>query len=472
MKKAFGLLVLLAAAGALGWQVYRKVSAAQKERRRPPGRVAVAVEIARIRRTTIRNIERFTGTLQARSQFYIAPKVGGRLEKLLVDVADSVKRGDLVAVLEAEEHVQDVDQAQAAVEVAKANAEEIHLVAAVDGHERAQKVAQCRAELGIAKANVAESESTLNVAKREFERAQTLRGKTILSESELDAAEARYKVAQAKQQVALAQVAEKEAALKAAEVWLSVTQKSARAAELKLAKAQVAQKEAALKAAKARLAYTQIKVSWDDGAEERLIAERFVDVGAMLKANEPIASVIDIKALKAVVHVTERDYGKVRADQAVDLTTDAMAGRTFPGRIVRVAPLLKEASRQARVEIEVANPEGVLKPGMFIRARINLGTREGAAVVPRSAIVRRNGRRGVFVADKKALTAHFVAVTPGFVEGDLIELVDPPKALANAWVVTLGHHLLEDGAAISLPGEAPPATPPASTAAEPARGSL
>ncbi|MFW6107411.1 MAG: efflux RND transporter periplasmic adaptor subunit [bacterium] len=454
MKKALASLVFLAVAGTLGWQIYRKVSTAQSPGRGGGDRPAVAVEVARVGRARIENIERFTGTLQARSGFHVAAKVGGTLEKLLVDVSDTVRRGQLVAVLDAAEPTRELEEAQAALEVARANAEEIRLAAALDDEELAQKVAQCEAELGIARANVAETRSALAVAEREFERAKTLRGKTILSQSELDAAEARYKAAAARQEVALAQVAEKEAALKAAQVRLSETQKKARAAELKLAQAQVARSEAALEAAQVRLSYTRIKATWDDGAEERVIGERFVDVGTMLKPNEPIVSVLDIDVLKAVVHVTERDYSKVRPGQEVSVTTDAVAGRTFTGRIVRVAPLLKEASRQARVEIEVPNPQRLLKPGMFIRAEINLGTHENAAVVPRSAIVRRNGRRGVFLADREELRAHFVPVSPGIVEGDLAELVDPPKRLEGAWVVTLGHHLLEDGSAITLPEEA------------------
>ena len=461
MKKALAWLVFLAVAGALGWQIYRKVSTPQAPGRGRAGKPSVAVEVARVRRATVENIERFTGTLQPRSQFHVAAKIGGALEKLLVDVADTVTQGQLVAVLDGEEHGREVEQAQAALEVAKANAEKIRLSAALDDDELVLKVEQSRAELGIARANVAETRSTLSVAKREFERAKALRGKTILSQSELDEAEARYKAALAKEQVALAQVAYKEAALRGAQVRVSETQKGARAAELKLAMAQVAQREAELKGAQVRLSYTQIKVGWDDGAEKRLVGERFVDVGTMLKANEPIVSVLDIDVLKAVVHVTERDYTKVRPGQEVGVTTDAAARRTFTGRIVRVAPLLREASRQARVEIEVPNAERLLKPGMFIRAQITLGTRENAAVVPRSAIVRRNGRQGVFAADMQKLTVRFVPVTPGIVQGSLAELVDPPKSLENAWVVTLGHHLLEDGSAITLPGEAPPAEPPA-----------
>ena len=84
--------------------------------------------------------------------------------------------------------------------------------------------------------------------------------------------------------------------------------------------------------------------------------------------NAPIVSILDIHSLTAVIHVIERDYSKVRVGQKVIVTTDAFPGSTFTGKIVRIAPLLKETSRQARVEIEVPNRDRLLKPGMFIRS--------------------------------------------------------------------------------------------------------
>jgi RND family efflux transporter MFP subunit len=153
-----------------------------------------------------------------------------------------------------------------------------------------------------------------------------------------------------------------------------------------------------------------------------------------------------------VIHVIERDYSEVRTGQEAILTTDAFPGRNFTGRVVRVAPLLKETSRQARVEIEVPNRDRLLKPGMFIRAQIQFARHENATVVPVTALAKRNNQQGVFIVDIKNMKAHFTPVTVGIVNGDLAEVVKP--SLSGS-VVTLGHHLLEDGSAIILPETKP-----------------
>jgi multidrug efflux pump subunit AcrA (membrane-fusion protein) len=134
--------------------------------------------------------------------------------------------------------------------------------------------------------------------------------------------------------------------------------------------------------------------------------------------------------------------------QDVVMTTDAVPGRTFPGKIVRVAPLLKETSRQARVEVEVLNSQGLLKPGMFIRAEIEFAQHKDATAVPVGALVKRGGQQGVFLADAKEMKAHFVPVKSGVVDGGLSEVISPPL---SGMVVTLGQHLLENGSAITLP---------------------
>ena len=383
MKKALVILVVLAVAGLFGWEVYRRASMSSGESVRPHKAFAVAVEVANVQKTEIHDVELFTGSLIPESYFIVAPKVAGRLEKLFVDIGDSIKQGQLVAML--------------------------------DDGEYAQQVEQARAELEVSRANVKESRSSLDIAKREFERAQALRQKKITSESDLDAARAKYEAQEARYKVALAQVA---------------------------------QKGAALKAVKVRLSYTKMRVSWEDGDEHRIIGERFVDEGAMLKANDPIVSILDIQSLTAVIHVIERDYSKVRTGQEATVTTDAFPELTFKGKVLRVAPLLKETSRQARVEIEIPNPEGILKPGMFVRVRIEFDRRENATVVPLSALAKRNGRQGVFSVDKQNLKARFIPVTLGIINGELAEVVRPSL---SGLVVTLGHHLLEDGSAVILP---------------------
>jgi len=172
----------------------------------------------------------------------------------------------------------------------------------------------------------------------------------------------------------------------------------------------------------------------------------------MLRANDPIVSVLDVQTVIAVIFVIERDYPLLRLGQAASIATDAFPQRRFEGRIVRKAPMLRESSRQARVEIAVDNPDRALAPGMFVRVAIEYAARDQATVVPPAALARRDGKSGIFLADTDALRAKFVPVTTGIVDSRWVEITDPA---ITGNVVTLGHHLLEDGAAIILPGSRP-----------------
>ena len=180
---------------------------------------------------------------------------------------------------------------------------------------------------------------------------------------------------------------------------------SAGQAKLKVAQAQVVQREAALKAAELQLSYTQVRAFWEDGDPNRVVGERFVDEGTLVSINQPIVSILENNPLTAVVFVIERDYPKMTVGQEAMVTTDAYPGRVFTGAIRRIAPLLQENSRQARVEIEIANPDHLLKPGMFVRAQVEFASREQAMLVPISALVRRDGKEGVFLVERRAASA-------------------------------------------------------------------
>jgi RND family efflux transporter MFP subunit len=402
--------LVLAGVGAallvlLGWRFYSETGGSSgregfRERR------SVAVEVAPVRRLTLRDVGTFTGSTEAEAYFVVAPKVSGRLESLSVDIGDTVRRGQTVAVLDDDEYAQGVEQA--------------------------------RAELKVAEATVALARSSLAVAGREHERIQMLRRKGISSESDLDAARSGYEAEEARHEVALAEVARRGAALKATEI---------------------------------RLSYTTIKASWEGGSDERVVGERFVDEGAMLAANSGLVSILDISSLTAVINVIERDYSKIRLRQPVVITTDAFPGREFTGAVARVAPLLKKQSRQARVEITVPNPDYLLRPGMFIRARIEFARHENVQAVPVAAVAKREGREGVFVIEEKSVAegeegegekereevARFVPVKPGIADGGMVEVLEPPL---SGPVVTVGHHLLEDGTLVIVSRDEPTQGPP------------
>jgi len=90
---------------------------------------------------------------------------------------------------------------------------------------------------------------------------------------------------------------------------------------------------------------------------------------------------------------------------------------------------------------------------MFIRAEIEFALHEDVTIIPAVALVGRNGQQGTFLVDLDALTVRFIPVTVGVVNSNEAEIIEPQH---SGNVVTMGHHLLEDGSAITLPGRSEP----------------
>jgi multidrug efflux pump subunit AcrA (membrane-fusion protein) len=102
---------------------------------------------------------------------------------------------------------------------------------------------------------------------------------------------------------------------------------------------------------------------------------------------------------------------------------------------------------------------------MFVRVRVQLDQADDAVVVPLTAVIEHAGETGVFAVDRGAGTARFVPVTLGIVEGERAQIRTPGL---DGEVVTLGQHLLEDGAEVILPnGATTAAAPPAPESATP-----
>lgn len=104
---------------------------------------AAPVEVVAIERGPIFLFRTFNGTLAAQAKFMVAPKVSGRVERLALNLADTVKRGQVVAEL--------------------------------DNGEYIQAVALAKADLTVTKANLVEAISALEIGNREFERVKTLK---------------------------------------------------------------------------------------------------------------------------------------------------------------------------------------------------------------------------------------------------------------------------------------------------------
>jgi RND family efflux transporter MFP subunit len=157
--------------------------------------------------------------------------------------------------------------------------------------------------------------------------------------------------------------------------------------------------------------------------------------------------------------VTEKDYVRMRTGQLGTLTTDAYPGETFEGRIDRIAPVFRQATRQARVELMIGNAGHKLKPGMFIRVTVVLDRLAEVTIVPEKALTTRDNRTGVFVVSEDGKSVSWRDVTVGIREGDRVQVEG--EGLSGR-VVTLGQQLVDDGSPITIPAvesESPSADP-------------
>jgi RND family efflux transporter MFP subunit len=194
--KIFILTVLLiGAATGLGWVIFGQLQDRAGSGKSGKTSRPVPVEAVQIQHAPIALRRTFSGELEARAKFVVAPKVSGRVERLVVNLADTVKRGQVVAELDNDEYVQTVAQAQA--------------------------------DLLVARAILSEAKSALEIANREFKRTESLLKRGIASDSEFDAVNQDQLAKQAQLKVAAAQVTKAESSLEIANIRLGYTKVTA-----------------------------------------------------------------------------------------------------------------------------------------------------------------------------------------------------------------------------------------------------
>jgi len=257
------------------------------------------------------------------------------------------------------------------------------VIGKIEDREIVEQVSQAEASLLVSKATIRQREADLKVAQVNFDRSKNLFERQLLAKQALDDAESRFLAAEA---------------------------------QIDLSKAQMAQAEARLQELKINLQNTTV-TSPVDG----FVGKRNVDPGAMVSQNTPLASVVDISRLKMVVNVVEKDVRLVTVGDSGQVDVDAYPGEKFFGRIARVAPVLDPATRTATMEIEIANNDRRLKPGMYARVSLNVEERKNTLVAPKNSVIDFESKRGVWMANEDN-RAKFVPVELGIEDTDRIEI--------------------------------------------------
>ncbi len=169
----------------------------------------------------------------------------------------------------------------------------------------------------------------------------------------------------------------------------------------------------------------------------RIVANEAV-LGALVDASTEILRVIDTSVLWADAQVYERDIAKMRIGQKVDVTVPAYRDKVFQGEVSYIGSLVDEETRTITVRAEVANPDALLKPGMFADIKVHLNGDSAMLVVPQAAILQDGDADVVFV--RAGEEYHRREVETGSIDGDYRQILSGLEV--GDQVVTIGNYQL------------------------------
>ena len=205
----------------------------------------------------------------------------------------------------------------------------------------------------------------------------------------------------------------------------------------------------------AKSAVDQAKLAYGNAAENTVlrspisgfVTAKNYDNGDMTSPQLPVVVIQQIAPVKAVIGVSEQYYSYLKKGAAATLSVDALGEETFSGVVTNIFPTPDPVTHTVSTEIEVANKDLKLRPGMYARVHLDFGTKE-ALTVPDKAIVRQAGSGARYVYVFSGGKAVYRAVELGQQQGDLYEVVSGLNA--GDQVITSAPSNLKNGLSVKL----------------------
>ena len=351
-------------------------------------------KLAKVTRGDVARSVVATGKIQPITKVEVKSKASGIVEKLYVDINNTVHKGQQLAQLDQQEIVAQVEAQRAQLAATQAN------------------VGTFEANVDQDKVNAAAPD--LPMYKQTLDRNLQMQKEGIVSRQTLDDANRDYLAALTKRDSAKAQI-------------------GVDTAKLKQARAQVMQAEASLKQLDEQLSYTTIIAPMDG-----VILSRDVEIGDAVSSILVLGSTAtlimtegDINEVYVQGKVDEADIAHVYMNQPARIKVESFRDRVFNGKVTKIAPLGVEKDNVTTFEVRVSinNPGGELKANMTANAEILLDEHKNVLTVPENA-VSYDGQKNasVEVPDKKQKDGQRkVAVKVGLSNGSVTEVLDGLK---------------------------------------------
>ena len=196
----------------------------------------------------------------------------------------------------------------------------------------------------------------------------------------------------------------------------------------------------AVQAQKDVQAYLHITAPFDG-----VVTERMAHPGALVGPNtDPLVTIEQVSRLRIIVPVPEQNLGALSHGATVGFRVPAHPERVYTGTVARSAHSLDPKTRTMAVELDAANRDGSLAPGMYPTIKWPVQTSKGSLWVPRTAVVTTSER--TFVIRDRDGHAEWVDVKKGAADGDLVEVAG--NLHAGDRVVRRATDEIREGAAI------------------------
>jgi RND family efflux transporter MFP subunit len=311
-------------------------------------------------------------------------KAGGYVKWIKVDIGDRVKEGEVLAELDVPEMVKEYDQVKARLRAAQSSYEK-------------------------AKADYALQEVTYKRIKNIWE---TEPG--AVANQDVDVARAKFELAKA---------------------------------NINSEKANIDNAEADMKRIEALLEYGKIIAPFDG-----IVTKRFVDPGALIRdatsnnSTSPVLTIMHTDTVRLFIDVPEPDVPFVKNGNGATLIVDALPGRRFPGTVTRFANALNPETRTMRTEIDIPNPDHILRPGMYGNLTLNLDVHKNAIIIPDTALVVEKDKK--FVYKVKNGKVEKVEIKTGIDDGIQLEVTE--GLTGDEDIIVNGKNTVSDGETVKV----------------------
>jgi HlyD family secretion protein len=375
--------------------------------------VAVVVpEVKTIARTTTQ-----PATVHAYHEAQIYAKVSGYLDELKTEIGQTVSKDDPLGIISVPEMEKSKEKQKA--EIDRQVAEERK--AAANVKLAAAQVAAAKATLNRAQADVSTAAADLRADKLELDRVKDLVEMKAVAARLLDEATKKFESSTAAKESADAAKTSVAAAVTVAEEQAIVAKAEEDAAK---AQTEVARRE--LEELDVLIGYATLKSPFDG-----VVTQRHVDPGDLVRntqtssesSRQPLFEVSQVDNVRVRIAVAEHEAALANEGDKVSLKLRSLSGPPIEGVIKRVAKRLDIATRTMLVEVEFENPDGLLLPGMYGEATINLEEMSDALVLPATAVrYDKTGNSSVYVVGAND-TISIVKVKTGFDNGKQIQIL-------------------------------------------------